>query len=366
MVNPVEEIKFGSICSGIEAASVAWGPLGWHAAWFAEIEPGPAGILRHRFPATKNHGDMTKLSAMIHAESISAPPVLVGGTPCQAFSLGGLREGLSDARGGLTLSFVEIANAIDSVRRKHGKPECVICWENVPGVLTSTDNAFGCFLAALAGEDTELGPEPQPAAGQSSKYLRWNKDTSKHIPNWPDAGCVFGPQRAVAWRVLNAEHFGVPQRRNRIFVIASAREGFSPVRVIFEFEGSRRDTAPVRGKEYSQPEDPRSMDSCWWDGGQISQTLDAVLFKKQTLPEKNRFPAVIQDGRLRYITPREGERIQGFPDNWTMYQQPAASSQQPAIVPDTARYKAIGNSMAIPVMRWIGERLLIELEKESL
>ncbi|EBT1278897.1 Dam family site-specific DNA-(adenine-N6)-methyltransferase, partial [Salmonella enterica] len=211
--------------SGIEAASVAWEPLGWQPAWFAEIEAFPSAVLATHWPDVTNLGDMTGIAAAVHAGDVEAPDVLVGGTPCQAFSIAGLRNGLADKRGQLTLSYVELANAVDDKRRERGEEEAIIVWENVPGVLSSKDNAFGCFLAGLAGESSEL----QPTGGK-----------------WPNAGCVYGPSRIVAWRVLDAQFFGVAQRRRRVFVVASARKGFDPAEVLFEFDSMRRDTPPRR------------------------------------------------------------------------------------------------------------------------
>ena len=218
-------MRFGSVCSGIEAASVAWEPLGWQAAWFAEIEPFPSAVLAHHYPATPNLGDMSRLPEAIRAGTVEAPDLLCGGTPCQAFSVAGLRRSLDDARGNLTLTFVEIADAIDAVRLGRGQDRAIIFWENVPGVLNTPDNAFGCFVGALAGEDCALQPSGR---------------------RWSDAGCVLGPTRAVAWRILDAQYFGLAQRRRRVFVVASAREGFSPAEVLFESEGVRRDSAPSR------------------------------------------------------------------------------------------------------------------------
>lgn len=220
-------ITYGSVCSGIEAATQAWHPLGMRAAWFAEIEPFPSAVLAHHYPDVPNHGDMTKLAALVLAGKIPAPDVLVGGTPCQAFSVAGMREGLTDPRGALTIKYVELADAVDYVRAGQRKPASVIVWENVPGVLSDKGNAFGCFLGALAGEDCELQPPGK---------------------KWQDAGCVYGPKRTIAWRVLDAQYFGLAQRRRRVFVVASARDGFDPAEVLFEREGVRRDTAPRRGE----------------------------------------------------------------------------------------------------------------------
>lgn len=217
-------VRFGSVCSGIEAASVAWEPLGWQAAWFSEIEPFPCAVLAHHYPTVPNYGDMTRLPERIRSGEVEAPDVFCGGTPCQAFSVAGLRKSLDDDRGNLTLTFCEIANAIDDVRRARGQPECIIFWENVPGVLSTKDNAFGCFLGALSGADSAI----------------------VSAPGWTDAGVVAGSRRSVAWRTLDAQFFGLAQRRRRVFVVSSARAGFNPDEVLLEWQGLRRDIAPSR------------------------------------------------------------------------------------------------------------------------
>ena len=218
-------MKYGSVCSGIEAASQAWEPLGFTPAWFSEIEPFPCAVLAHHWPQVKNLGDMTKIAGDILADRVEAPDLLVGGTPCQAFSVAGLRAGLSDARGQLTISYVELADAIDRKRNQRGEQPSIIVWENVPGVLSSKDNAFGCFLAALAGEDEPLQPPGK---------------------KWTNVGYVFGPTRTIAWRILDAQYFGVAQRRRRVFVIASARSDIDPGKILFEFDGMQRNTPPSR------------------------------------------------------------------------------------------------------------------------
>ncbi|WP_434781756.1 DNA cytosine methyltransferase, partial [Escherichia coli] len=121
--------------------------------------------------------------------------------------MAGVRGGLSDPRGALTLKYTELANAIDQTRQQQHQQPSVIVWENVPGVLSDKSNAFGCLLGALAGESSEL----QPAGAK-----------------WTNAGCVSGPRRSIAWRVLDAQHFGVAQRRKRVFLVASGRDGFDP------------------------------------------------------------------------------------------------------------------------------------------
>ncbi|WP_229997818.1 DNA cytosine methyltransferase [Pseudomonas aeruginosa] len=218
-------ITYGSVCSGIEAASVAWHMLGFRASWFAEIEPFPSAVLANRWPAVPNLGDMTKLAREVLLGIIAAPLILVGGTPCQDFSVAGMRAGLAGERGALTMKFVELADAIDHVRPDGD--ECVVVWENVPGVLSDKGNAFGNFLAALVGESEALEPSG---------------------PRWTNAGCVYGPRRAAAWRILDAQYFGLAQRRRRVFVIASARADFDPAAVLFESDSMRRDSPPSRGQ----------------------------------------------------------------------------------------------------------------------
>ncbi|MBT1783114.1 phage N-6-adenine-methyltransferase [Enterobacter hormaechei subsp. xiangfangensis] len=485
-------MKYGSVCSGIEAASKAWEPLGWKPAWFSEIEPFPSAVLAHHWPEVTNLGDMTKISDAVRAGEVEAPDVLVGGTPCQAFSIAGLREGLSDDRGQLTLSYVELANEIDAKRRERGEPESIIVWENVPGVLSSKDNAFGCFLAGLAGESSEL----QPAGGK-----------------WTHAGCVSGPERVIAWRVLDAQFFGVAQRRRRVFVVASARRGFDPAAVLFELDSVRRDSAPrretqkavaaltargvgtcgaddnqaqaghliaqcangdvshtLKGEGFDGSEDGtgRGVPVVAFGGGNTSGNIDVAAcltakgqridFEVETFavhgtqdPDTNRelahtlgrnngqenaciafsykdngadatsdlsptvragnhdkshansgqppaiayafkagqgakaggigyaeeqsptltsassgtnlAPAVMHGVAVRRLTPRECERLQGFPDNHTLISWRGKDADE---CPDGPRYKAIGNSMAVPVMRWIGERIAAALPAEKL
>ncbi len=477
---------YGSICSGIEAATVAWEPLGWKAAWFSEIEAFPSAVLAERWPEVVNLGDMTKIAAAVRAGEVQAPDVMVGGTPCQAFSIAGLRNGLSDARGQLTLSYVELANAIDDKRIERGEEEAIFVWENVPGVLTSHDNAFGCFLAGLAGESCEL----EPSGGK-----------------WTHSGCVYGPQRTIAWIVKDAQYFGVAQRRKRVFVVASARKGFDPGQVLFESEGVRRDTPPSREPQTAVAAlTARGVGTCGADdnqaqaghiiaecaNGDISHTLKAegfdgsedgtgrgipviafgggntggnidvaacltakgqrIDFEVETFavhgtqdPDTNlelahtlgrnqgqvnayiafsykdhgadvseglsptlragnsdkshanggQPPAIciqhasigrhdnagpqgkgwqedvaftmdsrasadaVQFGaQVRRLMPVECERLQGFPDNHTLISWRGKEATE---CPDGPRYRAIGNSMAVPVMRWIGERIAAAL-----
>ena len=402
---------YGSICSGIEAATIAWEPLGWNAAWFSEIEAFPSAVLAERWPEVVNLGGMTKIAAAVRAGEVQAPDVMVGGTPCQAFSIAGLRNGLSDARGQLTLSYVELANAIDDKRIERGEEEAIFVWENVPGALTSHDNAFGCFLAGLAGESCDL----VPSGGK-----------------WSHSGCVYGPQRAIAWIVKDAQYFGVAQRRKRVFVVASARKGFDPGQVLFESEGVRRDTPPSREPQTAVAAlTARGVGTCGADdnqaqaghiiaecaNGDISHTLKAegfvgsedgtgrgipviafgggntggnidvaacltakgqrIDFEVETFavhgtqdPDTNlelahtlgrnhgQENAISNGVQVRRLMPVECERLQGFPDNHTLISWRGKEATE---CPDGPRYRAIGNSMAVPVMRSIGERIVAAL-----
>jgi len=221
-------VKYISVCSGIEAASVAWHELGWTPLAFAEIEAFPSAVLKHHYPKVPNVGDMTKFDEWLaRGVDVADADLLVGGTPCQAFSRAGLRKSLKDARGNLSLVYIKLLNYIDEKRNDAGRPPAICLWENVPGVLSTKDNAFGCFLGGLAGSDGPLEP-PDPERG------------------WQDAGFVHGPRRTIAWRSLDAQYLGLAQRRHRVFVVASAREGFNPGAVLFESEGVRRDSPPSR------------------------------------------------------------------------------------------------------------------------
>ena len=407
---------------------MAWEPLGWQPAWFAEIEPFPSAVLAHHWPEVQNLGDMTKIAADVLRGTVEAPDILVGGTPCQAFSVAGMRKGLDDERGQLTIKYVELLNAIDLSRERAGNEPATCVWENVPGVLSDRGNAFGCFLGALAGEDCALEP-----AGK----------------RWADAGCVYGPQRAIAWRILDAQYFGLAQRRRRVFVVASAREGFDPAAVLFEREGVRRDSAPRReaGQETAGTLESRTgaggfpgtdgtcgghVQPVCFGGGRTGGSLDvaatlvakgvrqdfevetfavqavsyaiqagalrtnpnsgpdgvgvqqdhaytlearsevqAVAFAQNSRNELREsdisgavtsgggkpgqgFPAVREGMAVRRLTPEECERLQGFPVNHTRIPWRNKAAED---CPDGPRYKAIGNSKAVPVVRWLGQRL---------
>jgi DNA (cytosine-5)-methyltransferase 1 len=384
-----DKMKFGSVCSGIEAASVAWEPLGWEAQWFSEIEHFPSAVLNHRFPTVPNLGDMTKIheTQIFHDSTID---LLVGGTPCQSFSVAGLRKGLTDPRGNLMLTFLSLA------QRK--KPRWIV-WENVPGVLSSNGGRdFATFLTALG-----------------------------------DIGYGF------AYRVLDAQYFGVAQRRRRVFVVGYLGDWRPAGAVLFESESLSGDFKKSREKRKATSSDaqggsgsggkstgvnPELMatlcakdnekwgcnqwvnegkaiiepKASWWNGEQTAATLQtscddysradgfnvvAHAFKVRGGSEDNTGEqggtpgkkagkgylgqdekvftiGTTQDQQIavkmaiRRLTPKECERLQGFPDDWTLIPYRNKSAD---LCPDGPRYKACGNSMAVPVMRWIGERI---------
>ena len=367
-------MKYGSVCSGVEAATAAWHPLGWEPQWFSEIEKFPSAVLEHHYPDVPNLGDMTQFK-----EWPNDPiDLLVGGTPCQSFSVAGLRKGLDDPRGNLMLTYLAIAAQY--------QPKWLV-WENVPGVLSSQRGRdFGTFLGALG----KLG---------------------------------YG----FAYRVLDAQYFGVAQRRRRVFVVGYLGDWRRAAAVLFERESLSGHPAP--GREAGQETAPTVT-----QGAPFSRTgnqrveVEAIVAQclttrtgsaydptTETLPiafgaqnsasqgdsvstevtptlDKSKTPAVawsimpmnsgkdykaritdvaqpimaggpvggnqggdfIQQSAVRRLTPTECERLQGFPDNFT---QIPWRNKAPEDCPDGPRYKAMGNSMAVPVMRWIGERI---------
>jgi DNA (cytosine-5)-methyltransferase 1 len=356
-------MRYGTVCSGIEAPSVAWEPLGWEPMWFSEIEKFPKAVLAHHYPNVPDLGDMTK----VNWDDTADIDVLCGGTPCQAFSVAGLRRGLADPRGNLALEFLKI------VDRK--RPRWVV-WENVPGVLSSSGGRdFGSFLGALV----ELG---------------------------------YG----FAYRVLDAQFFGVPQRRRRVFLVGHSGGWSRPAAVLLERESLSGNPPPSR--EAGQEVAANAHGGSHWSGGphpSLNQSHNTggiglsnqELFSQQggglvaadvaqsitssgppfsrtgnsrveagalvvatnsegsdgfTLTRanignhlNNQTPLISTANSVRRLTPIECERLQGFPDNYTRIPW---RNKSPEGCPDGPRYKALGNSMAVPVVRWIGERIM--------
>jgi len=359
-------MNYLSVCSGVEAATVAWHDLGWNPVAFSEIEKFPSEVLAHHYPGVPNLGDMSNYKEWNFGERTI--DLLVGGTPCQSFSVAGLRKGLEDPRGNLALIYVGILNKF--------KPKWFI-WENVPGVLSSSKGRdFGSFLGAVG----ELG---------------------------------YG----FSYRVLDAQNFGVPQRRRRVFVVGHLGNWRPAAEVLFEPESLSRHIEESRKKRKDTPKDTKigirasstkkiipevfenhpsdsrvkemgdtcqTVTSTWGSGGgnipfvlnnpiayRITPTLDKsktpavahspISWDSELNPNVNKMGTLVRGGQggrcdgvmqtnmaVRKLTPIECERLQGFPDGYTNIKENC---------PDGHRYKAMGNSMAVPVMRWIGKRI---------
>ena len=337
-------MRFLSVCSGIEAASVAWKPLGWDCAGVSEIEAFPRAVLEQRQGAvavdfddhrhtqgqnfTPLFGDFTQ----IQENHVGPIDLLVGGTPCQSFSVAGLRGGLDDERGNLALEFLRLA--------QRTRPRWLV-WENVPGVLSS--NAGRDFASILGGL----------------------------------AECGYG----FAYRVLDAQYFGVPQRRRRVFLVGHFGDWRRAAAVLFERESLQGDTAPSRQKRKVAPkavgrssdlrrkvgaldiqcglsnQNHQSLNQCHYvTDKDLMGTITARMF--MSLGARDVEDGAIMPAKaahaVRRLTPRECERLQGFPDDYTQIEW---RKKAQADCPDGPRYKALGNSMAVPVMRWIGERI---------
>ena len=362
-------MKYLSICSGIEAATVAWHPLGWEAVAFAEIEKFPSAVLKHHWPDVPNLGDMTRFREWPESVFLEAD-CIIAGTPCQAFSVAGNRLSLEDERGNLTLTFTRIIDHARTIRTAAGRPEAIILWENVPGCLSTKDNAFGCFLSELSGNDVTA------------------------VKKWPGAGRVLGEKRRVAWRIIDAQFAGVPQRRRRVFCVSVNAEAVadsrtaSPEEILFIGQSLRGNLAPSRSAE---KRNPAGAEGGAGECQQIANPLTARMAKgTNTTLDKGQTPIVVrtydhhpQDSRIkvcdrpslqaragtgggnlplivseqlqvRTLTTREAERLQGFPDNHTRIPWRGKPAEQ---CPDGSRYKALGNSMAVPVIRWLGQRI---------
>jgi len=348
-------VKYLSVCSGIEAATVAWHPLGWECVGVAEIDPFACSVLKHHYPSVRNYGNLNDYASWDIAPG--AVDVLVGGTPCQSFSLAGLRKGLADPRGNLALVYLGL---VDRIRPRY------LVWENVPGVLSSGGGRdFGAFLGALV----ELG------YGFAYRVL--------------DA----------QWVRVDSHPRAVPQRRKRVFVVGCAGADWRrAAEILLEPEGVRGDPptrrkawegaasrtgggAAVGGEQVTNTDVSNPLTTQCGEATEdgtgrgsplIASAAAGFAFKsshytrgKDGAPSDISPPLARETDRgdqdvlvvtqatmgVRRLTPRECERLQGFPDDYTLVLQKG----KPAA--DGNRYKAIGNSMAVPVMRWIGSRI---------
>jgi DNA (cytosine-5)-methyltransferase 1 len=341
-------MKYGSVCSGIEAATVAWEPLGWKPSFFSEIEAFPRAVLQNHYPNVPLHGDFTT----IKGDEYEPIQLLVGGTPCQSFSIAGLRGGLDDDRGNLALEFLRLADRT--------RPRWLV-WENVPGVLSSNG---GRDFGSIIGGMVKLG---------------------------------YG----IAYRILDAQYFGVAQRRRRVFVVGYLGDWRRAAAVLFEQHSLSGSLAPSREKKekpapsvvagapFRRTGNERvEVDALIPWPASVAPTINAHFGEKQGLEDQHirggrecLYPAQClttgtgkrydpetetlipthggdfddsQSMSVRRLTPRECERLQGFPDDYTAIPWRNKDSEN---CPDSHRYKALGNSMAVPVMAWIGRRI---------
>ncbi len=374
------------MCSGIGAPELAAPWVDWRFG--SEIEPFPRAVLQDRFgyrlPEDQNQGepllwgDMTEVTPdLLRSRGIPLPELVVAGTPCQAFSVAGLRKGTEDARGNLTLKFVEILHEL-AAARPDGK--LAVLWENVPGVLSDKGNAFGCFLGGLVGAVDALQP---PTVG-----------------SWPGEGMVQGPRARAAWCVLDAQWFGVAQRRRRVFVVVDFGGAVDPAAVLLEPDRLRGNSAPRReaGKDLARSvgespanrgipdvspalkardhKGPSSDGDGDGDGApilpvEVTHSLRGEGFDASEDGTGRGTPIVPVAGMkqqtylaepwaVRRLTPRECERLQGMPDDHTLI---SWRGKAHSACPDGPRYKAIGNSMAVPCIKWIIDRIKTSYEQ---
>lgn len=441
-------MRYGSVCSGIEAATVAWEPLGWTPAFFSEIDPFCSSLLNQRYPRVPNYGDFTQLLDPTHPVHNQPPiDVLVGGTPCQDFSIAGLRAGVAGARGSLTLDFCRLVDVL--------RPRWVV-WENVPGVLSSDGGrALGAFTGALAelgygfswrmldaqyfglaqrrkrvfvvghsrGEPSRPGAvllEPEGVRGDPPSRQQARKvsppDAGGRTPHGVGRTAIAITERGrgdglnlehqdeVAYALTNPGDGG--RTNNRMVAISEADDAFAPkVAYAGQLTGGsqsgefRTTDLDNRGAfiAYRKSSRARSVeDSETWIPADVSNTLNvfdagdirtthivleprepgqavAVSFNQrceartseimysimgqpgvdELLVFKRVEVGVRQGFSVRRLTPRECERLQGFPDDYTLV------PYRKGLSADGHRYKALGNSMAVPVMRWIGARIYL-------
>ena len=346
-------MRYGSVCSGIEAASVAWRPLGWRCAFVSEVEAFASEVLKYRLPGVPNLGDFTRIEGRGNREEGKEKTgtkggvrydgdidLLVGGTPCQSFSTGGKRGGIADTRGNLAIEFVRLAERTDARW---------LVWENVPAVLAINGGRdFAAFLSELVGWDVEV-----PDGG------------------WGNAGIVTNaPGRfGVSWRVLDARYTrvsafprAVPQRRRRVILVGCRDRWESAAEVLLGGELCGGDAPPRRAAGVRPAADAGECASgecfpidmmniegrtknlktkCYDEAGTAMYTL-----------RSSHVNAVCTLCQLRRLLPVESERLMGFPDGWT-----DIPWKGKAHAPDGYRHKVCGNSMCVNVMRWIGERI---------
>ena len=317
-------MRFLSLFSGIEATSVAWEPLGWTCVGVSEIKPFPCAVLKHRYPEVPNLGSVKDIDKK-KLEQLGPIDLIVAGSPCQDISLSGTRKGLSGEKSSL---FFEAIRIIRIARRINGCRFAL--WENVCGAFQSNEGRdFTRVVNEMAGCDFSEPP----------------------VGGWKKEGACLGEDGMLEWSVLDARWFGVASRRRRVFALADFGDWGNRPPVLLEPSGLR---GSVGGFEKKRKADaklaanlvPRAS---WGIDSERNTNYELVGTLKSR--GKAEMVAVTGDGNMniRKLTPVEKERLLGFPDKWTEIPNPKCS--------DAARSAALGNSMAVPVMRWIGKQI---------
>jgi len=344
-------MKFLSLFSGIEAASIAWLPLGWECLAVAEIEKFPCSVLKHYYPKTPNLGDITQITEE-QIKALGHIDIVVGGFPCQDVSVAGLRRGFQNEDGSSTRSglFFEAMRVVRYATARF------LLLENVPGIYSSNG---GRDFASMVGEI--LGVEfDVPANG------------------WENTGVAVSERGCFEWSTLDAQWFGVPQRRRRMFALADFGDWRSRPPILFIPHSLSGDIAPSRKKGEAITGHIEASTSSgrgyWLDANDCAATIraqdsitkaDALVYDMRGRGDGNIAPTLCTDhargssdycpivmahGQVRRLTPRECERLMGF----TSVSDYTKLSEK---TPDGPRYKSLGNSMVTNCMKWIGERI---------
>ncbi len=325
-------MRYLSLFSGIEAASVAWEHLGWQCAGFSEIEKFPCAVLQHHFPDIPNLGDITKITEE-QIKSLGRIDLIVGGFPCQDVSVSGKRKGFKDENGHLTRSglFFTAMQIVEWVRKHNGLR--FVLFENVKGLFSSNKGAdFATVVNEMVG-------------GAFSAPKKWHTE-----------GCAVGDRGFLEWCLLDAQWFGLAQRRPRVFALADFGDWSNRPPILLESKSMSGYTAPSR--ETLKDNSGSTADGvarCITTREGFRYDWETCTLISSTLTV-SQYAEILKEGLVRRLTPLECERLQGFPDNWTAipFRGKAASGGP--------RYKALGNSMPVHVMRWIGERINLATE----
>lgn len=352
-----------STFSGISAASVAWKPLGFEFKGYCEPAAFQCHVLAARCDATApkylpkhkdfspkkyasivggsvvNFGDVTAITDD-DLRALGPIDVLEGGSPCQAFSISGLRRGLEDDRGNLTLAFADLALRMREINNLR-----FVVWENVKGVLSDKTNGFGCLLGALAG-----GRNGDPLVSPGSGWTNAGHVLSRNEHGATDA--------TLCWRTIDSQFFEVPQRRERVFLAVSYDPAVDAACIFAEHDRENRNPAAVRREkpEHAEFRAEGTGELIWPPVLGTLNASGAGMSRPAGQGNELDFVLVFDDGTVRRPTPIECERGQGFPDGWT----DVAIGNRKAL--DIERYRGIGNSMSVSVMEWIGWRLMQAVE----